>query len=379
MTQMAKTQSSSRSYSDRTLKLLWGRAAGRCAFPDCRIEIYEDPKDDYDPIVCIGEIAHVEASSDDGPRANPTLTARERDDYDNLILLCSICHKRVDGRRREFSVERLQLLKADHEVWVRESLPERGRTTQGWIPFILEGEHPIDAELCKQALHPDFASREPFLVRVSPADTAWGQIGETIESQTAQLLAASDTFNERFAVFPLAPVSACIALGRELTNRPHVRLFQYHRDDQSWAWPSHDAKITHVTVSALPTDIDQNAEAVVLCFQLSGRITAPMLAPHVDPGFPRIDFVVPEPGTGWLRATDQLDRLGMLTRAIFEGLTAIYPNASRWHLFYAGPAPGAVRIGQQLNPTMTPSVQLYEFIRSATPHYAASLLLGGAP
>ena len=47
-----------RNYSDRTLKLLWGRAAGRCAMPECRIELYAEATD-YDPIVVIGEIAHV--------------------------------------------------------------------------------------------------------------------------------------------------------------------------------------------------------------------------------------------------------------------------------------------------------------------------------
>ena len=42
------------------------------------------------------------------------------------------------------------------------------------------------------------------------------------------LLNQGDPFNKRFAVFPLAPVSACIATGYALTNRPKVRVFQHH-------------------------------------------------------------------------------------------------------------------------------------------------------
>ena len=34
----------SRSYSDRTLKILWARAAGRCALPGCRREVIADAK-----------------------------------------------------------------------------------------------------------------------------------------------------------------------------------------------------------------------------------------------------------------------------------------------------------------------------------------------
>jgi SMODS-associated and fused to various effectors sensor domain len=61
---------------------------------------------------------------------------------------------------------------------------------------------------------------------------------------------------------------------------------------------------------------------------------------------------------------------------VFGSLLQQFPNASRWHLFFAGPAPGAVKVGQQLNPTMTPPTQLYEFNRTGSPRYTASILLG---
>src|SRR5439155_13774406 len=56
----------SRSYSHRTLKLLWGRAGSRCAMPECRVELFAEATD-YDPTVVIGEFAHVTAAADDGP------------------------------------------------------------------------------------------------------------------------------------------------------------------------------------------------------------------------------------------------------------------------------------------------------------------------
>lgn len=87
----------SRKYSARTLKMLWGRAAGRCAIPSCRIELFCDATE-HDPTVIIGDIAHIEASSDKGPRANKLLSNKERDEYENLILLCQNCHTRLDGQ-----------------------------------------------------------------------------------------------------------------------------------------------------------------------------------------------------------------------------------------------------------------------------------------
>ncbi len=57
---------------------------------------------------------------------------------------------------------------------------------------------------------------------------------------------------------------------------------------------------------------------------------------------------------------------------MFEIAAVRYPQSGRWHILYAGPAPGAVVIGQQLNPTMVPVVQCYEFQR---PTHIASIAI----
>ena len=67
--------------------------------------------------------------------------------------------------------------------------------------------------------------------------------------------------------------------------------------------------------------------------------------------------------TGWLKSKAQLDELARKAREMFEAAAIRYPTSPRWHIFYAGPAPGGVVVGQQLNPTMIPTVQLYEFQR----------------
>lgn len=67
--------------------------------------------------------------------------------------------------------------------------------------------------------------------------------------------------------------------------------------------------------------------------------------------------------------------LACMAREVFEDAMAICPGADRWHVFYAGPAPGAVAVGQQLNPTTTPPVQFYEFRH---PNHIPSVLIGGS-
>ena len=51
-----------------------------------------------------------------------TLPVQERDQYDNLILLCPTHHSVIDKNPDEWSVEKIQDLKKSHESWVVEKL-----------------------------------------------------------------------------------------------------------------------------------------------------------------------------------------------------------------------------------------------------------------
>jgi len=110
-----------RRYSIRDLKLLWGLAAARCAFPECRQELFAEESAE-DSAVVLGEIAHIVASGDEGPRADPDFPSERRDSYENLILLCPNHHTLVDKQEGHYAVERLRNWKSEHERWVREQL-----------------------------------------------------------------------------------------------------------------------------------------------------------------------------------------------------------------------------------------------------------------
>jgi len=111
----------SRNYSDKDLKLLWGRSAGRCSFPRCAIVcMIEGTPADRDAV--IGKVAHIESASDSGPRANPALDPRDRDRYENLILLCGNHHDLVDQQPNTYSAADLRRWKHEHEQAVAGAL-----------------------------------------------------------------------------------------------------------------------------------------------------------------------------------------------------------------------------------------------------------------
>lgn len=103
----------------KDLKLLWGRSASRCAI--CRVELSYDSRV-VESVVAIGEQAHIVAEELEGPRGQSILSPEERNSYFNLILLCPTHHARVDKAVADYPVEKLHLLKDQHELWVTEQL-----------------------------------------------------------------------------------------------------------------------------------------------------------------------------------------------------------------------------------------------------------------
>lgn len=109
--------SNTRSYTQRDLKILWGRSGGICAFPHCNESLSP-----VDSEALIGEIAHIVAVSSDGPRGDSQYPQDKLNTYENLILLCPTHHTLVDDGSCQYSADDLRKWKEDHENWVNQRL-----------------------------------------------------------------------------------------------------------------------------------------------------------------------------------------------------------------------------------------------------------------
>ena len=94
--------------STATVKKLFALSGNQCTNPDCRNKLISG-----DSIV--GEICHIEAAEKDGPRYNSNSTDDYRRNYKNLILLCPICHTKVDKDAAFYHTVLLQEWKKNHE------------------------------------------------------------------------------------------------------------------------------------------------------------------------------------------------------------------------------------------------------------------------
>lgn len=112
VTSAAKSKSDRR-YSPSTLGLLWGLSGNRCAFPGCPNHLIAEATE-ADEAKIVGHIAHIYASSDDGPRGRKDLKPKDRDSYENLLLLCRHHHGVVDAQANTYTAADLQDWKRKH-------------------------------------------------------------------------------------------------------------------------------------------------------------------------------------------------------------------------------------------------------------------------
>src|SRR5687767_6323341 len=87
-----------------TVTMLFALSGNRCAFPKCRNGLIERG-------VVVGEMCHIEAKEEGGPRYNKSQSKDEREAFENLILMCAIHHKVIDTKPDDYPVPMLQTWK----------------------------------------------------------------------------------------------------------------------------------------------------------------------------------------------------------------------------------------------------------------------------
>lgn len=111
------------SISNKTIKLLWANAAGRCSFNKCNEQLTGVGSAPY----TLGEMAHIKGDKQGSNRYDSDQSDSERNGYGNLILLCPNHHTQIDKPENEsiYTVEFLLKMKKEHEKNVIKKLSEK--------------------------------------------------------------------------------------------------------------------------------------------------------------------------------------------------------------------------------------------------------------
>jgi len=86
--------------------------------------------------------------TEDSPRGESLLSEEERNSYFNLILLCPTHHRIIDQNPNDYPVAKLHMMKAQHELWVEQTLSKPEDLHRAVQELIYADLADAAAELC---------------------------------------------------------------------------------------------------------------------------------------------------------------------------------------------------------------------------------------
>jgi len=107
--------------NDKDRKILWAKAGNLCSYNfqgetcDKQLAVMDGEK-----VTLIGEECHIVGEKSGAARYIPDF--EDRDDYDNLILMCRNHHKIIDDDETKYTIEILKTMKRLHEVNIADRL-----------------------------------------------------------------------------------------------------------------------------------------------------------------------------------------------------------------------------------------------------------------
>ncbi len=236
-----------------TIQLLWGRAAGRCQFAGCNKILSEDDVTGrkYNKSV----VAHIVASSPDGPRGDPERSHKLSRDISNLLLLCPEHHHLIDcpEHSSDYPEAILQQMKRNHETAVRMATESVSYPETAIIRMVAapHGRTEASIEEVEANLAVLADRRRPqkdggvyiHLQEHSEYGTEeyWNRSVSQLERQFTQkvLNRLDETPSMHFSVFALAPIPLLAKLGHLMGDKGHAHVYQPLRnsnDNMTWVW-----------------------------------------------------------------------------------------------------------------------------------------------
>lgn len=105
------------SLSEKVKKKLLAASGGYCGNPNCHRNLFDFFE--TGEITNIEEFAHIIGQKEKGPRGKDELPLNQRDEFDNIILLCPTCHTLVDKNPKLYPKDTIIQWKYEHEESIK--------------------------------------------------------------------------------------------------------------------------------------------------------------------------------------------------------------------------------------------------------------------
>jgi hypothetical protein len=347
--------------------LLYVRAGGRCEFDGCNEYLLSHQL--THKTINLGQMAHIVAFSEEGPRGKTDARPTDINNVDNLMLLCHRCHKLVDDHPEEYSRETLLNYKKAHEeriFWLTSASPDR-QTSVLVLKSKIGGQTvKLSAAEIHEAVSPRYpASRAGTEIDLSKitdeGDAFYTVAAKEVKRQIERVV--SDVVEEEktnhVSLFALAPMPLLALAGNLLGNKIPTDLFQRHRDAENWTWKT-DGQLAEYKFGKIREGTDD--DKVILILSLSGKIHLEKLPAEIveDASVYEITLDSTKPNPGFLRQKQDLAAFKDAYQLALREIGSNHGKLEKLHLFPAVPAPVAVLCGRELMPKIDPILAIYD-------------------
>ncbi len=354
---------------DHVKLCLWGVAAGRCEYTGCNCPLWQD--DVTKAAFNSAYIAHIVADKPDGPRGDPLLSLKLKDDPANLMLLCDVHHRLVDiAEMEEHPASRLIEMKATHERRIErigDVHPDRQSEVLLYGANI--GEHirlPTFREAGSAMLPAWYRARDVpthlSLVNSWHADhedAFWTAEAENLrrgfEAEVKPRLRQGST--RHVSVFALAPQPLLMLLGYLLGDMVPAEVYQLHREPPTWDW------LLPGVTDVQKLEVQEPAETSghpALVLALSATIADERVRSVLGESVSIWRVTVATPNNDYLKTKEQLAEFRATLRVLMDRIKAAHGHDAKLNVFSAAPVATCVELGRILMPKADIPLRVYD-------------------
>jgi hypothetical protein len=221
-----------------------------------------------------------------------------------------------------------------------------------------------------QALYPRYPSeRRPHVLDLTglgdeKAGAFYEVAADRIRGEMQRLYAGGSDVEhtKHLSVFGLAPIPLLVLLGRCLSNKVPVDLFQCHRTRADrWTWYEDGEPLRYTTTRLR----DGAGRKVVVILSVSGKLSLADVPAGLGAGTAVYEIAVEGlvPGLTVLRRREDLEGFRTAYRALLAELRVRHGVGCELHLQPAVPAPVAIACGYDLLPKVDPDIIVYDNIK----------------
>lgn len=350
---------------DEKVKMkLWAVSGGRCEI--CNKLLYTDGVLGYDGN--FGELAHIHAVSEGGPRHKLGMTKEDKNNIDNLMLLCPTHHHLIDTKPEDFGDGILVYKKKLHEDRIRKVTDISENEITKIITFFsnIDNQQLLSSErLLKYAVLGvgRYPNDDCVIELCSGLNTKYEPTKALMEQKAVDLesdfsLRFNSILKERdsISVFALAPQPLLFKLGTLINDQYNAIAFQCHRSGHKWAWKDTGDEVKYCIRKTKSGTNDK----VALVIDLSATIMDDRITSVLGDDATIIHLTIENPNREFVKTQEIQNSFVQYFREAMETIKNLRPTPEIIHLFPAMPNSLAVRAGMDYMPKADLPLLLYE-------------------